>query len=96
MILQCYARNIYGESIKITILRNMYRLRKYSVSEENLFLLLSGKAGKKFIEEVFRLMNEWLLDLPLKDIAFEAIMVMRNLLLQKPSQKSKSKDHVST
>ena len=41
--------------------------------------------------EVSRLMSEWLHDLPLKDIAFKAIMVMPSL---KPSQKSKSKDHM--
>ena len=40
-------------------------------------------------------MNERLQDLPLQDIAFKAIMVMPNLLLQKPSQKSKLKDHLS-
>ena len=33
-------------------------------------------------------------DLPLKDTVFKAIMVMPSLLLQKPSQKSKSKDHL--
>ena len=37
-------------------------------------------------------MSEWLHDLPLKDIVFKAIMVMPSLLLQNPSQKSKSKD----
>ena len=61
---------------------------------KNLLLLPSGKAGKKFIGEVSRLMSEWLHDSPLKDIAFKAIMVMPSLLLQKPSQKSKSKDHL--
>ena len=40
-------------------------------------------------------MSEWLQDSPLKDIAFKAMMAMPNLLLQKPSQKSKSKDHLS-
>ena len=61
---------------------------------KNLFQLPSGKAGKKFIGEVSRLMSERLHDSPLKDIAFKAIMVMPSLLLQKPSQKSKSKDHL--
>ena len=61
---------------------------------KNLFLIPSGKAGWKFIGEVLRLMSEWLQDSPLKDIAFKAIMVMSSLLLQKPSQKSKSKDHL--
>ena len=60
---------------------------------KNLFLLPSGKAGRKFIGEVSRLMSEWLHDLPLKDIAFKAIMVIPSLLLQKPSQKSKSKEY---
>ena len=61
---------------------------------KNLLLLPSGKAGKRFIGEVSRLMSEWLHDSPLKDIAFKAIMVMPSLLLQKPLQKSKSKDHL--
>ena len=41
-------------------------------------------------------MSEWLQDSLLKDIVFKAIMVMPSLLLQKPSQKSKSKDHLRT
>ena len=59
--------------------------------KEDIFLLLSGKAGRKFIDEVSRLMNEWLKDSTLKDIVFKAIMVMLNLLLQKPSHKIKIK-----
>ena len=39
-------------------------------------------------------MNEWLHSSPMKDIAFKAIMIMPKLLMQKPSQKSKSKDHL--
>ena len=62
---------------------------------KNLFLLPSGKAGRKFIGKVSRLMSEWLHDSPLKDVTFKAIMVMPSLLLQKPSQKSKSKDHLT-
>ena len=58
-------------------------------------MLPSGKVGRKFIDEVSRLMNKCLQDSPRKDIAFKAIMVTPNLLLQKPSQKSKSKDHLS-
>ena len=53
-----------------------------------------GKWEKKFIGEVSRFMSEWIHDSLLKDIAFKAIMVMPSLLLQKPSQKSKSKDHL--
>ena len=60
----------------------------------NLFLLPTGKAGKRYIDEVSRLMNAWVEDSPLKNIAFKAIMVMPSILLQKPSKNSKSKDHV--
>ena len=61
---------------------------------KNMFLLPSGKVGRTFIWEVSRLMSEWLFDSPLKDIAFKVIMVMPCLLLQRPSWKSKSKDHL--
>ena len=47
-----------------------------------------------YIDETTRLLNEWLHDSPLKDVAFKAIMVMPSLLLQKPSKNSKSKDHL--
>ena len=60
---------------------------------KNLFLLPSGKAGKQCIDETTKLMNEWLQELPLKDITFKAIMIMPNLL-QKPSKNSKAKDHL--
>ena len=41
-------------------------------------------------------MNEWLQKSPLKYIAFKVIMIMPNLLLQKPSKCSKSKEHLKT
>ena len=82
-------RNIYGEGIKIAILRNICLpfTKKIVFWKKNLSLLPSEKAGRKLFEEVSRLMNEWLLDLQLKDIPFKVIMIMPNLLLQKPSQK---------
>ena len=75
--------------------------------ENNLLMLPSGRAGKQFIEETTKLMNEWLHGSPLKDTAFKyiekkkkkdtafkAILIMPRLLLQKPSQKSKSREHL--
>ena len=41
-------------------------------------------------------MNEWIRESPSKDIAFNAIMVMSGLLSQKPSEKSKLKDHLTS
>ena len=39
------------------------------------------------------LLNEWFHDSPLNGILFKAVMLMSNLLLQKSSKNSKSKDH---
>ena len=61
---------------------------------KNLFLLPSRKAGKQYIDETTKLMNEWLIESPLKDIAFKATLIMPNLLLQKLSKNSKAKDHL--
>ena len=62
--------------------------------KKNLFLLTSGKAGKMFIREMTRLISAWVDDSPLKEISLKALHVMPALLLQKPSKKSKSKDHL--
>ena len=61
---------------------------------QNIFLLPSGRSGKLYTEETTRLINSWTHNSPLQDVAFKAIMVMSNLLLQKPSRNSKSKDHL--
>ena len=51
-------------------------------------------AGKKFFDEISRILNLWTNNTPLKNIALKAIHVMPALLLQKPSQTSKAKDHL--
>ena len=38
-------------------------------------------------------MNEWLHDSHMKEIAFKTVMIILSLLLQKPSQKLKSREH---
>ena len=62
---------------------------------KNLFMLPRGNAGKRYIDEITRLMGAWINDSPMKNIVFKAIMVMPNLLLQKPSKQSKAKDHLN-
>ena len=79
--------NIFEKNVSIVYEKVVYW-------KKNMFLLPSGRAGKQYVDETTRLMNEWLHDSPMKDIAFKAIMIMPNLLLQKPSKKSKSKDHL--
>ena len=62
--------------------------------KKNLFMLSSGAAGKKYVEEVTRLMKLWIKDTSLKSISLNADRVMPALLLQKPSKSSKAKDHL--
>ena len=61
--------------------------------KRNLFMMPSGAAGKKYIEEITRLLKLWIQDSPLKSIALKAVNVIPASLLQKPSKNSKSKDH---
>ena len=53
-----------------------------------------GTAGKKFIDEISRLLNLQTDNTPLKNIALKAIHVMPALLLQKLSKTSKAKYHL--
>ena len=53
----------------------------------------TGASGKKFINEITRLLDQWTNDTPLKSTALKAIHAMPVLLLQKPSRKSKARDH---
>ena len=59
-----------------------------------MFLLPTGAAGKSFINKMMRMINAWVYDTPIKDIALKALHAMAALLLQKPSKNSKSKDHL--
>ena len=57
-------------------------------------MMPSGAAVKKYIEEITSLLKLWIQDSPLKSIALKAIHGMPALLLQKPTENSKSKDHL--
>ena len=61
---------------------------------KNVFMLPTGAAGKKCIDETSRLLDQWTNNTPLKNIALKAIHVMPALPLQKPSKTSKVKDHL--
>ena len=88
-----YKWGIFTDSVFERNLNTAYE--KVVFWRQNLFMLPSGKAGKKYINENIRLLNALVEDSPLKEIAFKVIAVMPALLLQKPCKKSKSKDHVS-
>ena len=91
LIFQTHHCNINRAVIKIICLREIYlslTKKQYVYCKKNLFLLPSGQERKSFIDEISKPMNEWIHESPLKDIAFKEVMVMRSLLLQKPSRKS--------
>ena len=100
------AWNSSAESTKIMSLKRTYhKFMKLPCFGEKSVRVTIWESGKKVYRRSFKI-NEWMAtrlategycvqsDLPLKDIVFKAIMVMPSLLLQKPSQKSKSKDHL--
>ena len=62
--------------------------------KRNVFLLPSGQAGKSFIEEMTKVMLCFTSSSYLESVALTMVMIMGPLLLQKPSQKSKCKDHI--
>ncbi len=62
--------------------------------KRNLFMLPNGASGKAYIRETTRLLNSWTENSPLKDCALKLIHIMPALLLQKPSKRSKTKEHV--
>ena len=60
---------------------------------KNLFMVPTGHCGKEFV----KLNTEWLSQLndrtPFQGIAMKVLMLLPNLLLQKPSAKRKAKEH---
>ena len=62
---------------------------------KNSFELPSGKAGKGFIMELTQCLKQFNMNAKVNHYALKALMVLPALLLQKPSAKSKAKDHTS-
>ena len=60
---------------------------------KNLFKLPTGHAGKSFIMELKLWLDHFNSQTQLSGIALKVFMIIPALLLQKPSQKSKSKEH---
>ena len=60
----------------------------------NLYMVPTGHAGQDFVAEVTKCINYFNQASPLEPIALKMSLLMFPLLLQKPSKKSKSKDHV--
>ena len=61
----------------------------------NCFKVPQGSAGKAFVNELARLFHAFATGSALESVALKAATVLPLLLLQKPHQKSKQKDHIS-
>ena len=62
--------------------------------KKNLFLVPSGRAGKKFVTEMTQLIEAYANGTAMEGIALKALVVLQVLLLQKPHSRSKSQEHV--
>ena len=58
-------------------------------------MLPSGQAGKNFLEELTRIIKGWASKSKEEPVAMVMLMTMPALLLQKPSKRSKTSDHVA-
>ena len=61
--------------------------------QKNLLMIPSEKAGKEFITELSSWLNKFNNDTPLQSIVLKVYMVLPSFLIQKPSRKSKAKQH---
>ena len=60
---------------------------------KNLFILPRGKAGKEFIMELDRLIGLFVNKTSLQRVSLLLLHIFMPIMLQKPSEKSKAKDH---
>ena len=78
---QTFARNV------LKIYEDMLRWKK------NLFQVPTGQCGKDFISLISEWMGNYVTGNTFQALAMKVIMIIPNLLLQKPSAASKAKDH---
>ena len=60
---------------------------------KNIFLVPYGKIGREFSDQITKRINDWNNSTESHHIALKAAFVLLALVLQKPSQKSKARDH---
>ena len=62
--------------------------------KKNVFLVPSGKQGKKFVSILSYWLENFNKNTTFRGITLKVFMILASLLLQKPSRNSKSKDHI--
>ena len=63
---------------------------------KNLFKVPSGRAGKEFVTEITFWLKQLNSSTKINGIAMRMYMILPTLLQQKPSARSKAKDHTNT
>ena len=78
-------------TVSLSTIDNAYN--EISKWRKNTFLVPYGKVGREFIDKMTENINDWNNGSKMKPIALKAATVHFAVGLQKPSQKSKAKDH---
>ena len=83
--------DLSGEQLTSTITRSYELIVHW---KPNVFLVPSGRQGKRFVDELTRLFNAFHTDSSLQPVAIEAAMLLPALMLQKPIGKLKTRELV--
>ena len=85
---------VWSKSFENVITVNSSEIDKtYDTWRKNSFLVPYGKTGRDFIDQLTKHLNDWNNGLESQHVALKAFIVLLALGLQKPSQRSKAKDH---
>ena len=86
-------RNSDGEIITISssLIDDAYN--EITTWRKNTFLVSYGKIGRDFIDQLSKHINDWNNGTAMQHLALKAAIVLLAVGLQKPSQKSKAKEH---
>ena len=78
-------------TIRTAVIDNAYN--EVMTWSKNTFLVPYGKAGRDFIDQLTKHIDDWNNKTTMQHLALNAAIVLLAVALQKPSQRSKSKDH---
>ena len=84
--------NLHGEDDIRTACKKIYI--EITTWKKNIFLLPRGKAGTEFLKELTRLIDLFVSDSKWKNLSLTMMHIFIPIMLQKPSPKSKAKQHV--
>ena len=82
-----------GRTITVSLSNIDNAYNEISKWRKNTFLVPYGKVGREFIDKMTEHINDWNNGSKMQPIALKAAIVLLAVGLQKPSQKSKAKDH---